>query len=604
MEIRWRSGPRWIACLASVLVLASGPHVNATGPDAQGQDSTADGQRGDGERGSRGASRRAKLSRWLTRKSGTSGSGSELVDVIVAFNTRPADGERALAAQLGGLDRRGYKRFPFRAMRIPQRMLNKLADNPRVKFVAADQATMGAGAAPVLEAARVPGSSTILNTANAAFKGGSVTVAVVDSGVFEHGDYYYTLRAQHDFVNGAGGVLTSFSDPFGHGTHIAGMVGADGYYSSGSKYRGASTRAGVVSLRVLDAQGRGKVSDLIAALDWIVDEGIQTYGIRVANLSLGTGVYQEQELDPLVQAVDAVWDAGVVVVVSAGNCGASGHYTITSPGNSRKVITVGSLTDNGSGANFNDDRVSSFSSRGPTLYDHILKPDLLAPGDRVVSTLAEGSTLGSLLSNRILCGYSGNSCNWRYLRLSGTSMATAVVSGAVARMLEKNPSLSPSTVKARLMRSARKIQGDATTTGAGVLDVESAMNATGSLQKPALSPLLGLSSDGSRVYVENTSVLWGSGWSASSIWTSGSLWSNGFLWTNGYLWSDAALWSNGYLWSNGSLWPNGSLWTNGALWSDAYLWSEYANPSSADVEDPNGSVDDGSNTASVQGQSR
>src|SRR5262245_48571198 len=224
MEIGW-SRLRWIACVAGVSLLASGPYVNATGPDAQGQD----------DHSSRGPARHAKLSRWLTRHSGTSGSADNLVDVIVAFNAPSADGERGLASQLGGLDRRGYKRFPFRAMRIPQRMLNMLADNPRVRFVAADQTMTGAGAASVLEAARVPGSSTLLNTANASYKGGSVTVAVVDSGVFEHGDYYYTLRAQHNFVNGANGVLTSFSDGFGHGTHIAGMVAADGYYSYGAK---------------------------------------------------------------------------------------------------------------------------------------------------------------------------------------------------------------------------------------------------------------------------------------------------------------------------------------------------------------------------------
>ena len=124
--------------------------------------------------------------------------------------------------------------------------------------------------------------------------------------------------------------------------------------------------------------------------------------------------------------------------------------------------------------------MSSYSSRGPTLYDHVLKPDLLAPGNKVIGPFAAGGAIASLLpGGKVFCGKSGNTCSWRYLELSGTSMAAAVVSGAVTRMLDKDPTLNPATVKARLMRSARKMAGDATVTGAGVLDVEAAMNETG-----------------------------------------------------------------------------------------------------------------------------
>jgi serine protease AprX len=389
-------------------------------------------------------------------------------------------------------------------------------------------------------------------------------------------------------------VQTPFSDPFGHGTHIAGMLGADGYYSAGYQYQGSSTRAQIVSLRVLDGEGRGSVSNLLAALDWILDVGIPTYHIRVANLSLGKGVDAEEALDPLVQAVNAVWDAGVVVVASAGNYGQSGHYTITSPGIARRIITVGSITDNGSGKKFSDDTPSTYSSRGPTLLDHVLKPDLLAPGNQVISPYAEYSKIGTLVpTGRVICGSNnGSNCNQRYLQLSGTSMAAAVTSGAVARMLTKYPTLTPNTVKARLMKSARKIAGDPTVVGAGVLDVEAAMNATGVLNVPALSPKLGMSSDGTRVYLEDTAVLWGGGWPASTLWSNATLWSNGYLWADGYVWSDAALWSNGYMWSNASLWANGSLWADSYLWSNAYiwangiLWSNYAVPFSSDGEDP------------------
>jgi serine protease AprX len=600
MDIRARWDRRRLAGVASaLLLLTSGPFVNATAPGNEGQVAPAI-ERPEGRE--KGHGKRSKLSRFLSDKARSRGpEAPDMVDVIVAFNERPTGSEQILAGQLGGHDRRGYKKFPFRAMRVPAHMLEALADNPRVKFVSPDRGVTSFSQ-PARETARVPGSTWSLLTSNMSYTGDSVTVAVVDSGVYQHGDYYYTLVGQFDFVNGAAGRPTALSDAFGHGTHVAGMMAADGYYSTGRKYRGAATEANIVALRVLDGQGRGKVSDVLAALDWIVDVGRPQYGIRVANLSLGKSVDDDLASDPLVQAVDAVWDAGVVVVVSAGNYGDSGHYTITSPGISRKIITVGSLTDNGSGTNYNDDQVSTFSSRGPTLYDHVLKPDLLAPGNRVISTFAEGSALGSLLPGRTMCGTTVNQCNWRYLRLSGTSMAAAIVSAAATRMIEKDPTLNPATVKARLMKSARKIGGDPTITGAGVLDVESAMNATGRLYGNALSPLIGLSSDGKRVYVENTAQLWGAGWSAGYIWSNGSLWSNSYLAANGYLWSDAALWSNGYLWSNGSLWPNSNIWAKGSLWSDSYLWSEFAQPLSSGVEDVSGP--ETSNDPGVSGGSR
>jgi serine protease AprX len=303
--------------------------------------------------------------------------------------------------------------------------------------------------------------------------------------------------------------------------------------------------------------------------------GRNQFDIRVVNLSLGKGVSEAQANDPLVQAVNAVWDAGVVVVVSAGNHGASGHYTVTSPGNSRRVITVGSLTDQGSGTYVNDDRASSFSSRGPTLYDKVLKPDLIAPGNKIVAPFAPNATIATLLPPaRVFCGTSG-SCSWPYLQLSGSSMAAGVVSGAVARMIDKDPTLSPDTVKARLMRSARKMGGDPTAIGAGALDVEAAMNATGVMSGPALSPLMKLSSNGQIAYVQDTAALWGH-----------SSWGAGNLWAQGYLWTDAsAVGVLGYLWSNAYLWTNSNLWADAYLWTNGFLWTEAVAPASADIED-------------------
>ncbi|MBT8443014.1 MAG: S8 family serine peptidase [Gammaproteobacteria bacterium] len=289
-------------------------------------------------------------------------------------------------------------------------------------------------------------------------------------------------------------------DPFGHGSHVAGIVGGNGNVSNGA-YPGVAPGATIHSIRVFDAAGRGVASDAIAALDWVLSNAAAN-GIRVVNMSLGKGIEESNTIDPLVLAVEQVWDAGVVVVVSAGNYGRDGNMTITSPGNSRKVITVGSLTDSGTGNDFSDDYVSTFSSMGPTLGDHVLKPDLIAPGNRLIAAMPAKGKLKKDLPNRVTA--CGNGCTGNYLELSGTSMATAMVSGAAALMLTEDPSLSPSTIKARLMRSARKIDADPTASGAGVLDIDAALNETGILIGQALSPLMGRTDDGPAIHVQDT----------------------------------------------------------------------------------------------------
>ena len=230
-----------------------------------------------------------------------------------------------------------------------------------------------------------------------------------------------------------GGPGNDPKDPFGHGTHVSSAASGDGNSSNGD-YPGVARGAPIVSVRVLDHNGRGFASDVIAGLDWVLSNQ-DAEQIRVVNLSLGQGISESADTDPLVAAVEAVWDAGIVVVCSAGNYGTAGNFTITSPANSRKVITVGSLTDNGNPA-YQDDYVSTFSSMGPTLIDHYLKPDLVAPGNRFIAAIPE-SKLKKILPERGRCG---DCAGGTYLELSGTSMAAGVVSGAVAMMLSQDPS--------------------------------------------------------------------------------------------------------------------------------------------------------------------
>ena len=259
-------------------------------------------------------------------------------------------------------------------------------------------------------------------------------------------------------------------DGYGHGTHIAGIIAGNGTNSTGNQYtrtfKGIAPNSQLVNLRVLDQNGAGTDSSVIAAINTAIRLK-KTYNIRVINLSLGRPVFESYKLDPLCQAVEAAWKAGIVVVVSAGNngrdnsSGNNGYATITAPGNDPYVITVGAMKAMGTPARA-DDLIASYSSKGPTLIDHIAKPDLVAPGNHEVSLFgAAGYFSSNYPANEVPKSYyhNGNSskASVDYYMMSGTSMAAGAVSGAVALVLEAQPTLTPDQVKARLMKSAYKV---------------------------------------------------------------------------------------------------------------------------------------------------
>ena len=190
-------------------------------------------------------------------------------------------------------------------------------------------------------------------------------------------------------------------DWYGHGQHLAGIVASNGKASTcdhcTQSMVGIAPGARLIDLKVLDSFGEGTDSQVIAAIDEAISLK-NDYNIRVINLSLGRPVYESYKLDPLCQAVEAAWQAGIVVVAAAGNEGRDnstnnlGYGTILAPGNDPYVITVGSMkTMNTPGRS--DDRMASYSSRGPTAVDQIVKPDLIAPGNLIVSLLAQHGTM-------------------------------------------------------------------------------------------------------------------------------------------------------------------------------------------------------------------
>ena len=502
-------------------------------------------------------------------------------ELVVRYDQQPALFDDELVNDLGGTVVRSFDHLEMRAIRLPVSSLETLASDSNVDWLSIDD-KMSATSVSSRLTANLPGSGS----ANEGYAGLNVGIAVLDTGVSNHADLGDNI-IQYSFLGGAyptptiaNGVINALNDGarndhFGHGTHVAGLLSGSGHNSNGA-YKGSAQQAKVLSLQVLDANGSGSMSDVMAALDWLLTYA-EYFDIRVVNLSLGKGISESNETDPLVLSVERLWDAGIVVVVAAGNDGFSGSMTVNSPGNSRKVITVGSLTDSATGLDASDDYVSSFSSRGPTIGDYVLKPDLLAPGNRVVGTVSAKSNLAKALSSRIKeCSAEVCATEDAYLEMSGTSMATPIVSATVALMLEKDSFLSPATVKARLMRSARKIDVDPTEAGAGLLDADSALDDSGVVTGDALSPLMIFDTTNNTVLVEDTAVLWG-----DDLWGSAYLYNNGINWASGATFTDeAGVTANGYMWTDGGVSAKGYQWTDGGVSAKGYMWTDGVNAKS------------------------
>ena len=310
------------------------------------------------------------------------------------------------------------------------------------------------------------------------------------------------------------------TDWCGHGTHVSGIIAGSGQNSTGSQYThtfyGVARRANLINVRVLNSLGSGSVSSMIAGLQWVIANKA-AYNIKVINLSLGHPVGDSYKNDPLCQAVESAWNSGIVVVCAAGNNGrasatstpgtanegwGTAYGSIQSPANDPYVITVGA-TKSMDGVKAHD-KIATYSSRGPSRIDMVLKPDIIAPGNKVISLYAWGTTLyswNSASGNGLpVSSYQTNTWNGAsgdYFVLSGTSMAAPVVSGAAALLLQKDPSLTPDTIKARLMVSADKwIAPDGTadvcTYGAGYLNILNALASTVTPTQSALSPQLSI----------------------------------------------------------------------------------------------------------------
>ena len=430
------------------------------------------------------------------------------VDVIIQFTQAPTARHHAKVLDRGGQLKGELAIVKGGAYRISARELQELADDPEIVHISADHSLRGAATAATLDyydaTVNAPSAWQI------GLNGTGIGVAIIDSGIFGmpdlnlNGSSTSRVVYSQDFT----GLKTTI-DQYGHGTHVAGIVGGNGRNSTGSSYfytfRGIAPNANLINLRALDKNGAGTDSTVINAIQAAVKLQ-KIYNIRVINLSLGRPVFESYTLDPLCQAVEAAWKAGVVVAVAAGNNGrddsqgTNGYATITAPGNDPYVITVGAMKTTGTPYR-GDDFIASYSSKGPSIIDHVVKPDLVAPGNLIISLYTAALTLPSLYpGNEIpysLYQYNGSSTrSSTYFRLSGTSMAAPMVSGTAALMLQQNPLLTPDQIKARLMLTASKVfptssiatdpvtgqvfvsYYDIFTVGAGYLDIQAALNNT------------------------------------------------------------------------------------------------------------------------------
>ena len=302
--------------------------------------------------------------------------------------------------------------------------------------------------------------------------GAGVGVAVLDTGIAgDLPDFRASMSDKRSRVIASAVVnpdATNAGDQYGHGTHVAGLIAGNGFNrdrgdSLYGRYVGAAPQANLVSVKVSDDHGATTVLDVILGLQFAVDHK-SDLGIRVVNMSLNSSVAQSYLTDPIDAAAEAAWNAGLVVVTAAGNRGTDSDAVSYAPANDPYVITVGGVDDMGTNK-LDDDQLADWSSRGTT-QDGLAKPDVLAPGAHMVSNLAPGSDFASMCTDCVRDG--------QYFQVGGTSMATAVVSGIVADLLDAHPSWTPNQVKGAILHNMRNVKG----VGAEI-DADHAMGASG-----------------------------------------------------------------------------------------------------------------------------
>ncbi|MCM1118982.1 MAG: S8 family peptidase [bacterium] len=283
------------------------------------------------------------------------------------------------------------------------------------------------------------------------WQGHGITVAVLDTGMVEHPDLEGSALGFYDFVKGKGRKTACYDDN-GHGTHVCGILCGSGRMSEG-KYRGIAPASRLVVCKVLDDQGDGCMEQMLQGL-LFVEKAYKRYDIRAVNISVGIGQLKDrQKVSALAEAVQRLWKLGLVVVCAAGNKG-PGDNTVSAIGLDEKIIMVG--CHDGSYRRGDYGSCSLYSGRGQR-GGSIRKPDLVAPGTDIMSCNAF---------------YQRGKKQEFYVAKSGTSMATPIVTGCAALLLQKEPYLSNNQVRDRLIYSARDLGAPWNQQGWGMVNLK------------------------------------------------------------------------------------------------------------------------------------
>ncbi|HEX8721696.1 MAG TPA: S8 family serine peptidase, partial [Pyrinomonadaceae bacterium] len=451
--------------------------------------------------------------------------------VILQLRAPMSGGLVALLNRNGAHVTRELKSLGMATADLPLSALDELASFDEVTFVSPDQETEVLG-----HVSRATGTDAAVAQTYSSItqlNGTGVAIAVVDSGIYDaHASFLDAAGTASRVVFNKNFVTTETrtDDPYGHGTHVAGLAaGLDRV--KGGAYSGVATDARLVDLRVLNAQGKGQTSWLLAALDWLAANHA-AYNVRVVNISLGAPAVDSYANDPVCQAVRRLYHLGLVVVVAAGNNGKNSagqkvYGQIHSPGTEPTAITVGASNTFGTDSRA-DDTVATYSSRGPTRgfwtdaagarhYDNLLKPDPVAPGNKVISAESYPNYLKT--SCGVAGAYDDATQERDFMYLSGTSMAAPLVAGAAALMFEANPKLTAGMARSLLLYTATPLKNfNLLEQGAGELNVAGAARLADLVRRdidPATAavgaPLLTAALPAAQTYIVDRNYVWAQG---------------------------------------------------------------------------------------------
>lgn len=365
----------------------------------------------------------------------------------------------------------------------------------------------------------------------------------------------------------------------GHGTHVASIAGNADYDVYGKVY-GVAPNAALVGIKAFDAEGKATYADVIRGIDWALQVKDQI-NLKVLNMSFSGPARSYYWEDPLNQAVMKAWQAGIVVVASAGNVGPD-PMTIGVPGNVPYIITVGAMTDSYTETDASDDKLATFSAAGPT-FEGFVKPEIVAPGGHLAGLMA--------FDTQIVQEHPEFHDGGRYFEMSGTSQAAGVVSGVVALMLTQDPSLTPDEVKCRLMDSANAAFNDkgqlaysVFQQGAGVVNAKQAINNTtldcANTGMDITKDLAGEEHYYGPANIDSEGNFYIEGLGEEYVWQiaetvnsdGGLIWKNNLITDGGLIWKNALGADGGLIWKNSLATDGGLIWKNSLLTDGGLIW--------------------------------